>query len=273
VKKTLYKYIVLISSLSLLYLPTLANTKELLLSNNLTPEEKGLAIANKVEENYDNFVDSSVEIDLVVQKGNGTPQIRQIKTNVLDTPDGDRLLLELKSPADVMGMVFLIFSQKFKEDDIWIYIPDLRRVRRGSSQNKGSSFLGSEWNREDFNRSEPEKFTYRYIRDEDFSGQSCYLVERYPVEKNSQYSREIMWIDKKEFRILKVDWFNQKDIHVKTLLYNDYKLYDEKFWRPDEQVMLNHVNGEKSRSIYKDWKFDTGLNKRLFTVNGLKSIR
>ena len=272
-RKTYCKYIVFIFLFSLFYLPASANTKKLLLSKNSTPEEKGLFLANKAEENYDNFVDSSVDIELLIQKGNETPQIRKIKTDVLDTPDGDRLLLELKNPADVMGMVFMIFSQKFKEDDIWIYLPDLRRVRRGSSQNKGSSFLGSEWNREDFNRSEPEKFTYLYLRDKEFAGQSCYLVERYPVEKNSQYSRQIMWIDKKEFLIQKIDWFSQKNTHVKTLLYKDYELYAEKFWRPNEQVMLNLVNGEKSRAFYKNWKFGTGLNKRRFTVNGLKSIR
>ena len=99
-------------------------------------------------------------------------------------------------PADVKGTALLTFSHKTGNDDQWLYLPALKRVKRISSSNKSGPFMGSEFAYEDISSEEVEKYTYRYIRDEDFDGQATFVVERYPVDKKSGYTRQVVWVDR-----------------------------------------------------------------------------
>jgi len=68
--------------------------------------------------------------------------------------------------------------------------------------------MGSEFSYEDISSQEVEKYTYQWIRDEEYEGQQCFVVNFYPVDKkNSGYTRQLNWIDKKEYRPLKTEFF------------------------------------------------------------------
>ena len=240
----------------------------------LTSQEKGKELAYKVEENFDHFVNFTSEVVIHIMDGKGNEVVRSMKMDVLETPgDGDKILMRFESPADVKGTAFLILGHKFKFDDVWIYLPDIRRVKRISSQTKGSDFMGTEFVTEDMGRPEPEKYTYNWIREESCGNLMCDLVERFPVEKSSIYLKQIMWIDQDKFRIQKFDYFSKKGKFVKTLEFLDYKLHEGKFWRWSEHRMTNHVTGEVTRSEFKTWDHSVRLKSSEFTVNGLQNIR
>ncbi len=240
----------------------------------LTSQEKGTELAYKVEENYDHFVNFTSDVVIHIMDGKGHEVVRSLKMSVLETPgDGDKILMHFESPADVKGTAFLIWGHKFKFDDVWVYIPDIRRVKRISSQTKGSDFMGTEFVTEDLGRPEPEKYTYNWIGEKPCGDLMCDLVERFPVEKSSIYSKQIMWIDQDKLRIQKYDYFSKKGKFVKTLEFLNYKLYDGKFWRWSEHRMTNHLTGEVTRSEFKTWDHSVKLKPRRFTIDGLKNIR
>lgn len=240
----------------------------------LTSQEKGRELAYQVEENYDHFVNFTSDAVIHIMDGKGNEVVRSLKMDVLETPgDGDQILMRFESPADVKGTAFLFKSHKLKFDDVWVYIPDIRRVKRISSQNKGSDFMGTEFISEDMVRPEPEKFTYNWIGEKPCGNLQCDLVERFPIEKSSIYSKQIMWIDQDKFRIQKFDYYNKKGEFTKTLEFLDYKLYEGKFWRWDEHLMTNHVTGEVTRSEFKTWDHSVKFKPSHFTVNGLKNVR
>jgi outer membrane lipoprotein-sorting protein len=242
--------------------------------SNMTPEEKGRAILLKNEENFDNYVDSAVDVFTQINLGDGKSITRHMKLDFLHVPDdGDKILMYFESPADVKGLSMLLESHKFEYDDAWIYIPDRRRVKRISSQNKGGQFMGTAFVFEDLMRLEPEKFDYKFIRDIQCGELKCYEFERYPKEKSSVYSKQVAWVDKDKFRLHRVQYHNLEGKHVKTAMFNDYKLYSGKYWRWSELVMLDHLTNNRTVNTYKNWKFGVGLRKNLFTVNGLKNLR
>ncbi|OVE74362.1 outer membrane lipoprotein-sorting protein, partial [bacterium B13(2017)] len=174
----------------------------------------------------------------------------------------------------VKGTAFLTFTHKAKDDDQWLYLPALKRVKRISSSNKSGSFMGSEFAYEDFASQEIEKYTYKWIRDEVFEGKECFVIEYYPVDKkNSGYTRQITWVDKSEYRVWKVEYFDRKNSHLKTLRINGYQKYLDKFWRANEMNMVNHQNGKSTQLVFSNYKFQTGLKDKDFTKNSLKRIR
>jgi outer membrane lipoprotein-sorting protein len=107
-----------------------------------------------------------------------------------------------------------------------------------------------------------------------YEGQESFVVERYPVDKkNSGYTRQVTWIDKKDYRTLKVEYFDRKNSHLKTLTIKGYKKYLDKYWRADELNMVNHQNGKSTRLEFSNYKFKIGLKDSDFNKNSLKRAR
>lgn len=239
-----------------------------------TPEEKGLAIAKEADRRDTGWQDSTANMVMRLRNRQGAESLRDMRLRTLEVAgDGDKSLIIFEKPRDVKGTKLLTFSHKTGPDDQWLYLPALKRVKRIASRNKSGPFVGSEFAYEDMVPPEIEKYTYKYIRDEVLDDLDCFVVERYPVDKSSGYSRQVVWLDKPEYRILKIDFHDRKDSHLKTLTIGGYKKYLDKFWRPDESLMVNHQSGKSTKLSYSAYEFTTGLSKGGFTKSRLKSIR
>ncbi len=240
-----------------------------------TPEEKGLAIAKEADRRDEGYGSSAADMRMILKNRHGQESVRKIRVRSLEVKgDGDKSLSIFDNPRDVKGTAFLTFSHKQKDDDQWLYLPALKRVKRISSRNKSGSFMGSEFAYEDISSQEVEKYTYKWLRDEVYEGQECFVIESYPVDKkNSGYTRQMVWIDKSEYRTWKVDYYDRKKSLLKTLTFKAYQKYLDKYWRPDEMNMVNHQNGKSTRLVQSGYKFQVGLKDRDFSKSSLKRAR
>lgn len=239
-----------------------------------TPEEKGLAIAKEAEKRGDGFGDSKVAMKMVLRNRHGQETTREIRSRTLEVDgDGDKSLIIFDEPRDVAGTALLTYTHKTGDDDRWLYLPALKRVKRIASGNKSGPFMGSEFAYEDLGSQEIEKYTYKYLRDEELDGQKCFVTERYPVDKTSGYTRMVVWTDQAEYRPLKIEFYDRKQSHLKTLTFKGYKQYLDKYWRPDQMDMVNHQTGKSTTLHFKDYKFNNGYEDRDFDQNSLKSAR
>ena len=239
-----------------------------------TPEEKGLAIAVEADKRNTGWVDSNVDLQMILRNSQGQESKRQIRLKTLEIDgDGDKSLSIFDTPRDVKGTAFLSFTHAIKSDDQWLYLPALKRVKRISSSNKSGPFMGSEFAFEDLSSQEVEKYTYKWLRDEAVDGKDSFVSEAYPEYKHSGYKRLIVWTDKEIYMPLKIEFYDRKNSLLKTLTFKDYKPYLDKYWRPDSQNMINHQSKKSTELIWVDYKFDTGLTDRDFDKNSLKRAR
>jgi len=240
----------------------------------LTPEEQGLAIAKEADKRDTGFGDSKADLTMLLKNRHGEESIRYIRLRTLEVDgDGDKSMSIFDRPRDVKGTAFLSFTHKTDSDDQWLYLPALKRVKRISSRNKSGSFMGSEFAYEDLSSQEIEKYTYKYIKDERCGDSDCFVVERYPVDELSGYTRQVAWIDKKEYRPYKIVFYDRKNALLKTLTYTDYQQYLGRYWRADKMFMENHQTGKTTLLSWKDYKFGNGLSERDFDRNSLKRAR
>jgi len=240
-----------------------------------TPEEKGLAIAREAERRDSGFGDYTANMRMVLMNRQGQESVRQIRIRILEVEDdGDKSLSIFDTPRDVKGTAFLTYSHKTGDDDQWLYLPALKRVKRISSRNKSGAFMGSEFSYEDIASQEVEKYTYRWLRDETYDGRECFVSERFPVDKkNSGYSRQVSWMDKEEYRPLKMEYYDRKNALLKTLTITGYNQYLGQFWRAGEMYMVNHQNGKSTKLYWSDYQFRVGLTADDFNQNSLKRAR
>lgn len=133
--------------------------------------------------------------------------------------------------------------------------------------------MGSEFAYEDLASQEIEKYGYRYVRDEEFDNQPAFVIERDPVDENSGYRRQLVWIDKAEYRPLKIEFYDRKDSLLKTLLFKSYRQYLGRYWRAEEMFMENHQTGKSTLLTWKTYEFQVGLSDADFTKNSLKRAK
>jgi outer membrane lipoprotein-sorting protein len=240
-----------------------------------TAAEKGLAIVKEADKRDEGFKDFTAEAVMTLKNKHGEESIRKMRIQTLEVKDdGDKSLTIFDDPRDVKGTAFLNYSHKKGDDDQWLYLPALKRVKRISSRNKSGSFMGSEFSYEDISGQELEKYTYKWLRDEPYQGQDCFVFERYPIDKkNSGYTRQVVWMDKKEYREWKIEYYDRKKSLLKILTVKGYKQYLKKYWRADEMNMANLQNGKSTQLLWSNYKFRTGLNEKDFNQNSLKRAK
>ena len=143
----------------------------------------------------------------------------------------------------------------------------------GMSVNKSGPFVGSEFAFEDFTALELNKYEYRYVKEEACGDMTCDVVERKPRYEHSGYSRQVTWIDRKDYQVRKVDFYDRRGDLLKTLEQKNWKYYDGKYWRAHLLRMRNHQTGKSTDLVFGGFKFQSGLGERDFVKNYLKRLR
>jgi len=237
-------------------------------------KEKGMKISLETKNRDSGWMDFTADMLMTLRNEQGQESVREVKMKSLEVEtDGDKSLTVFNTPKDVKGTAFLSYSHSVGADDQWLYLPSLKRVKRISSRNKSGPFMGSEFSFEDLSSFEIDKYSYKYLGDENVAGMDSFKVEQYPKDENSGYSKRIVWVDKQEYRIIKVEFYDRKKSLLKTLSYNNFKLYLDQYWRANTSTMVNHQNGKSTELKWNNYVFKTGLNDNDFSRNSLKRVR
>ena len=236
--------------------------------------ERGLAIAIEADKRDTGFQDFTANMVMELRNKQGDVSTRTIRLKTLEvTGDGDKSMSIFDEPADVKGTAFLTFSHAIKPDEQWLYLPALKRVKRINSKNKSGPFMGSEFAYEDLASQEVEKYTYKYIRDEELNGVACFVMERYPAYEHSGYTKQLAWINKDRYVAEKIEFYDRKNDLLKTLTNSGYKQYLDQYWRPEVMLMENHQTGKSTVLTWQDYQFKNGLDDKDFSRNSLKRAR
>ena len=239
-----------------------------------TAEEKGLSIVQEADTRDTGWVDSKANMQMILTNKQGQKSERSIRIVSQEViGDGDKSLSIFRSPKDIKGTAFLSYTHSLKPDDQWLYLPALKRVKRIASANKSGPFVGSEFAYEDLTSQEVEKYTYKWLKDEEIDGKNHFIVEAYPAYENSGYTRQVVWIDSQMYQAVKIDFYDRKNTLLKTLVSSDWSQYLSKYWRPSRMLMTNHQTEKSTELLWKDYEFQVGLTNRDFDKNTLKRSR
>ncbi len=239
-------------------------------------EIRGRAIAEEADLRDYGWGDNSSIMRMVLRNRNGDESVRELRRRALETEEagaGDKSVITFDAPRDVAGTSLLSHTKILDPDDQWLFLPALKRVKRISSANKSGPFVGSEFAFEDLVSQELDKYDYRFVGEEACGDLQCYVVERLPLYENSGYTKQIVWWDKDEYRVQRIDYYDRKDALLKTLSYHDYQQYLGQYWRADLMAMENHQNGKHTDLLFSDWTFDGGLSEGDFTPSRLRRGR
>jgi hypothetical protein len=193
-----------------------------------------------------------VTMSIINPKGQTRERKLSMATKLYDDGKTEKRVYRFLSPADVDGTGVLVFDYESDADDVWIYLPALRKTRRIVSTQRSESFMGSEFSYADLNVPALEDFNYQLEREEALAGENCWVIDAQPktqdTAKGEGYSHKRYWVSKEKLVVQKVVYFDLEGKPLKELENHDFKLLDakRKRYRPLRMVMTNTQNGRRS---------------------------
>jgi len=175
-------------------------------------------------------------------------------------------------PPDQKGTGFLIwdYSIKGKPDDLWLYLPSLRSVRRMTTRDQNDSFMGSDLTFSDMGARRLDEDDHKLVFDGLCKGckEPSYVVDSFPKETDSPYGKKRYFISKKDWVAHKVEFYdrNMKGLKLQTILWE--KIGKVLVWTRSE---IQNVQS-KHKTIFEitEIKNDTGLRDSIFAARVLE---
>ncbi len=236
----------------------------------LGQEVTGKQIAERIY-NRDDGADSVFTVKMTLVDRRGRERERTMVTYSKDAEDGlVNTFMQFESPADIKGTRFLTLEQRGEDDTQYLYMPALGRSRRIVGGQRQQSFVNTDFTFEDMERRHPDDDLHTLKREEKFKEWDCYVIETVPGEgRDSQYSKSVVWMDKASDVVVKVDFYDQRERHVKQLRVNRLEKKDG-IWTAMDTEMENLTRGTRTRLVTLDVKYNQGLDDSMFTLRHLE---
>ena len=217
---------------------------------------------------------SEAVIKMTVLGEGGQAREREISmaTKLYDGGKTEKRIYRFLSPADVQGTGILVYDYEAKPDDVWIYLPALRKTRRVVSTQRAQSFMGSEFSYGDLNIPSLDDFNYTLVKEEASGGEPCYVIDLVPKSKEiaeaEGYSKKTYWVSKAKMAVVRGLYYDKDGKLLKELIAQDIKLLDpkNKRYRAMHMEMINKQNGRKSVFETKKVTFSPTTKDDYFTT-------
>ncbi len=232
----------------------------------------GKEIMTLVDERPDGDDRHSIMKMTLVNK-RGRKRVRELESFSKDYGKDSKTVMVFRAPADVKGTAFLSwgYDDPQKEDDKWLYLPALRKVRRISGASKNEYFMGSDFTYDDMGDRNVDEDTHTLLGEDILDGHRCWKVESVPVNSEDMYARKIFWVDQQSHLVLKGEYYD------KDGLLKNYRVlaFDQQdgIWAVRSSEMDNVSRNHKTLMETSSIRYDTGLKDTLFKVSTIQRGR
>ena len=149
----------------------------------------GADVARRVYDRDDGR-DSYAKVMMLLIDKRGKKRLRTLITAVKDYGPVSKSFTRFYTPASIDGTAFLTWENEGDDNDQFLYLPSLRRVRRVVSSQKSNRFVNTDFTYEDLERRKVGSDTHRILKTETYDGHACWVLESVPKEKSSsQYGK------------------------------------------------------------------------------------
>jgi len=222
--------------------------------------------------------DSASQAVFRLVNASGQERVRTTKafTKLVQGSTDNMRLVTFESPADIKGTKTLLIEHSGQDDDIWIYLPALKKVRRLVSSNKRDSFAGTDFSYGDIIGHKVAEWKHTLLKEEKLEGKDVFVIQSTPkddnIKESSGYSKRVLWIDKETFVLVKSESYDMAGALYKRSLSSKFVVVDAKNNKLQPMLfeMANLQTQHKTIIEYRQFKANVGVSKDLFTARYLE---
>ena len=191
---------------------------------------------------------------------------------------GDRALIRFTYPNDIRNTAFLVWEHPGADDERFLYLPALGRVRRIAGQEKGESFVGSDLSYEDIGGRDLTDYTYAFNGENamwtspDGVLHPAWSLESRARDPNADFPRSVSLVLKELFIVVHADIFNQRNERAKVFDVERLERVDGIWTTLDVRVVHERQN-TKTELTTTSIRYNTGLGDSDFSRRQLESLK
>jgi hypothetical protein len=215
---------------------------------------------------------------MTVAAKDGSLSSRVIDQYSKDGSGGEnRVVVEFKhsgNPATIINTRFLTIENRNGGDEQWIFLPSLGKVRRIAASEGSGSFVGTDFSYSDIASANRDSGldTHRILREEELRGKPCYVIESVPRNSSYQYSKMIQWIDRDNSVNYKIELYDKRGTHVKTMEILELKDVQGRL-SPMVTKMSSLTEGTSTTITVDRLEYDSPVPESVFTPRYLETGR
>jgi len=221
--------------------------------------------------------DGRVEMQMKLFDRQGRARERSLVITSLQASGtrGDRELVRFLSPGDIKGTALLVWQHPGAEDERFLFLPALGRVRRISGAEKQESFVGSDLSYEDIGGRELDDYTYAFAQRDaswtapDGRAHPSWQLESKAKDPRSAYPRAVSLVRKDNFVIVAAEVFNRRNEREKQYQVRRLERIDG-VWTAMDLVMTNATQKTRTELLVTSAKYNVGLTEADFSRRALE---
>lgn len=215
----------------------------------------------------------NANVVLTITEKGGSTRSRTISMMTKSYTDGlEKRLIRFLEPADVRGTAMLVFDNKNSSDEMWIYLPALKKTRRIVTSEKGKSFMSSEFSNADMSSPAISDFTHRHM--ENSGNENQWIIESTPVNEDRAdeygYSRKVNYVSMDKNQVQKMEFYNfDNEIFKVVEIKSFFPLSDGKYMV--RNMVANNLNtNRKSEILFSNISEGVKVEDSNFTIQNLE---
>ena len=211
------------------------------------------------------------KVDLLMTLTNKKGKTRSSSLRSINKDDGAKQIIWFLAPADDKGVSFLKIEHNDYDDEMRMWLPAFKKIRRISAKKRSDSFMGSDMSYEDLSSRKLNEFKFSIIGKEVYVGKSCHLLESKPKEHiRTEYSRHITWVDSTLLIPLKEESYDKSGQLLKEK-YFSYTMIKE--YQILTKVNVTNIQKNHSTTLnFENIELDTVVEDDLFHERYLKRL-
>ena len=214
-------------------------------------------------------IDSKVDLLMTLTNQKGKTRSSSLHSIIKD--DGTKQMIWFLEPADDKGISFLKIEHDDRDDEMRMWLPAFKKIRRISAKKRSDSFMGSDMSYEDMSSRQLDEFKFILIGQEVSDSIACHLLESIPREHmRTEYSRHITWVDSTLLIPIKEESFDKSGQLLKEK-YFSYTIIKE--YQILTKVHVTNIQKNHSTTLnFDNIELDTDVNDDLFHERHLKRL-
>jgi len=212
-------------------------------------------------------ISSDMNMEITNKKG----RKRTLKVKSISKDNSEKQILWFLSPADDKGIAYLKIEHKNKDDEIRLWLPAFKKIRRISAKKKADSFMGSDLSYEDMTSRQIEDYNFTIIKEDNINNQDCYLMKSEPKKGiKSEYSKHLTWVTKDKYLPVKEESYDNENklLKAKSFKYANLNSFDLV-----SEIFVENMQ-KKTNTLLKlsNLRVNTNVKDNLFQEKNMKRL-
>ena len=212
-------------------------------------------------------ISSDMNMEITSKKG----RKRTLKVKSISKDNSEKQILWFLSPADDKGIAYLKIEHKNKDDEIRLWLPAFKKIRRISAKKKADSFMGSDLSYEDMTSRQIEDYNFTIIKEDNINNQDCYVMKSEPKKGiKSEYSKHLTWVTKDKYLPVKEESYDNENklLKAKSFKYANLNSFDLV-----SEIFVENMQ-KKTNTLLKlsNLQVNTNVKDNLFQEKNMKRL-